>query len=192
MKRFLVSLTSLLLAAGPVFAQEKGAPAPTGPLVVNGGLMIWTIIVFGLLLLTLRKFAWPAILGAVRAREEALERQIAEAERNRAESAALLEQHKKLLADGRSQAQTMLAEARALAEKDRAAAIERTHQEQEELLDRARREIGAERERAVEELRREAVDLSLAAASKLIGQRLTGEADRKLVESYLSSLEGAR
>jgi F-type H+-transporting ATPase subunit b len=192
MKRILWLVPLMFLSSAPVFAQEQGAPAPSGPLVVNGGLMIWTIVVFILLMIVLRRFAWPAILGAVRAREEALERQIAEAEKNRAESAALLEQHKKLIVDARAQTQTMLAEAKTVAEKERAAAIERTRQEQEELLDRARREIAAERDRAVEELRREAVDLSLAAASKLIGQRLTSDTDRKLVENYLASLEGAR
>ena len=163
--------------------------APSGPLVVNGGLMIWTIVVFVLLLLVLRKFAWPVILGAVKAREAALEQQIAEAEKNRAESAALLEQHKKLLADARSQGQQMLVEAKSVAEKERAAAMERTRQEQADLLDRARRDITAEKEKAILELKREAVDLSLAAASRLIGERMTTDTDRKLVESYLSSLE---
>jgi F-type H+-transporting ATPase subunit b len=166
--------------------------APSGPLVVNGGLMIWTIVVFVLLLLVLRKFAWPVILGAVKAREAALEQQIAEAEKNRAESAALLEQHKKLLAEARSQGQAMLAEAKGVAEKERAAAMERTRQEAAELLERARRDIGAEKDRAILELKREAVDLSLAAASRLIGQRMNNESDRKLVESYLSSLESSK
>jgi F-type H+-transporting ATPase subunit b len=153
--------------------QEHGAEgaAASGPLVVNGGLMIWTVVVFVLLMLILRKFAWPVILGAVKAREAALEQQIADAEKNRAESAALLEQHRKLLADARSQGQALLAEAKAVAEKERAAAMERTRQEQADLLERARRDIGAEKDRAILELKREAVDLSLAAASRLIGQR---------------------
>ncbi|HTC24695.1 MAG TPA: F0F1 ATP synthase subunit B [Gemmatimonadales bacterium] len=181
-----LALAATLVGAGPVVADEGQA---SGPLVVNGGLMIWTLVVFTLLFLVLRRFAWPALLGAVEAREKRLEEQIAEAERNRAESAKLLEQHKKLLADGRSQATALLAEARAAAERERALALEKTRQEQEELLERARREIASERERAVVELRREAVDLSLAAASKLIGERLTAESDRKLIESYLATLE---
>jgi F-type H+-transporting ATPase subunit b len=75
-----------------------------------------------------------------------------------------------------------------VAEKERALAIEKTKQEQEELLARARREIAAERDTALAELRREAVDLSLAAASKLIEKRLDGETDRKLVQEFLSTL----
>ena len=83
-------------------------------------------------------------------------------------------------------------DARSAAEKERAHALEKTKQEQEELLDRARREIASERDRAVEELRREAVDLSLAAAGKLIGERLDSDTDRKLIESYLATLEQDR
>lgn len=166
--------------------QEEHA---AGPLTVEGGLMLWTIVVFLLLLAILKKFAWPAVLGAVEAREKALEEQLAEAERNRTEAAALLAEHKKLVADAKSQAHAVMAETRALAEKERAVALEKTKQEQSELLDRARREIASERDRAVADLRREAVDLSLAAASKLIGERLGSDTDRKLVTDYLATLD---
>jgi F-type H+-transporting ATPase subunit b len=164
----------------------------SGPLTIDFGLMFWTVIVFILLLLVLRKFAWPAVLGAVEAREKALDEQIAEAERNRAEAARLLEEHRKLVADAKAQAHGIVVEARQLAEKERAVAMEKTKQEQEELLARARREIATERDRAVSDLRREAVDLSLAAASKLIGERLGTDTDRKIVSDYLASLDGGR
>src|SRR6476661_8192271 len=124
-----------MLHAALLALQEEHTP---GPLSVDPGLMIWTIVVFVALLLILKRFAWPAILGAVEAREQALE-------------------------------------------KERAVAMEKTKQEQDELLQRARREIASERDRAVADLRREAVDLSLAAASKLIGKRLDSETDKKIV-----------
>ena len=164
----------------------------SGPLTVEGGLMLWTVVIFLLLLLILKRFAWPAVLGAVEAREQALEQQLAEAERSRAEAAKLLEEHKRLLGDAKTQAHAIVLEARQLAEKERAVAMEKVKQEQEELLARARREIAAERDRAVAELRREAVDLSLAAASKLIEKRLDSETDQKLVLEYLASLDAQR
>jgi F-type H+-transporting ATPase subunit b len=164
----------------------------SGPLTVDGGLMLWTVLVFLLLLAILKRFAWPAVLGAVEAREAALERQLAEAEQNRAEAAKLLEEHRKLVADAKAQAHGLLVEARQLSEKERAVALQKTKQEQEELLARARREIATERDRAVADLRREAVDLSLAAASKLVGERLGTETDRKIVSDYLATLEGGR
>src|SRR5918992_2944155 len=128
---------------------------PSGPLTVEGGLMIWTIVVFLLLLAILRKFAWPAILGAVEAREQALERQLAEAARDREQAAALLAEHQKLIAEAKSQAHAIIVEARNVGEKDRALSIEKTRQEQEELLARARREIAGERDSAGAGLRRE-------------------------------------
>ncbi len=190
MKKSLWLTFVLALAAVPAAgAQEEHAASP---LTVEFGLMFWTLVVFVLLLIVLKKFAWPAILGAVEAREAALEQQIAEAERNRAESAKLLEEHKQLVADAKAQAHGIVLDARQLSEKERAVALEKSKQEQEEMLARARREIGAERDRAVADLRREAVDLSLAAASKLVGQRLDGEADRKIVLDYLASVDGGR
>src|SRR4051812_28860514 len=175
-----------MLNAVTLLVQEEHA---SGPLTVEGGLMLWTVLVFVLLLLILKKFAWPAILGAVEAREQALERQLAEAERARAEAAKLLEEHKRLVADAKAQAHGIVVEARQLAEKERAVALEKTKQEQEEALARARREIAAERDRAIADLRREAVDLSLAAASKLVGSRLDSETDRRIVSEYLSTLD---
>jgi F-type H+-transporting ATPase subunit b len=177
-------MLSLIIQAHAPAAQEHAS----GPLTVEGGLMLWTVFIFLLLLAILKKFAWPAILGAVEAREKALERQLAEAARDRELAAALLAEHQKLIAEAKTQAHAVIVEARTVAEKERALAIEKTKQEQEELLARARREIGAERDRAVAELRREAVDLSLAAASKLIEKRLDTETDRKLVQEFLSTL----
>ncbi|HKT59335.1 MAG TPA: F0F1 ATP synthase subunit B [Gemmatimonadales bacterium] len=178
-----------MLYASLLTFQEEHTP---GPLSVDPGLMIWTVVIFVALLLILKRFAWPAILGAVEARERALEEQLAEAERNRAEAAQLLAEHKKLMGDAKAQAHAIVLEARQLAEKERAVAMEKTRQEQDELLQRARREIAAERDRAMTDLRREAVELSLAAASKLIGERLSTDTDRKIVADYLASLDTGR
>jgi F-type H+-transporting ATPase subunit b len=178
-----------MLHAALLALQEEHTP---GPLSVDPGLMIWTVVVFVALLLILKRFAWPAILGAVEAREQALEQQLADAERSRAEAAKLLAEHKQLMSEAKAQAHAIVVEARQLAEKERAVAMEKTKQEQEELLQRARREIATERDRAVAELRREAVDLSLSAASKLIGERLSSDTDRKIVSEYLASLDAGR
>ncbi len=183
-----LAMPALLAGASPLAAAEGAGGG--GLLTVDAGLMVWTLIVFGLLLLLLKRFAWPVVLGAVEAREKKLEEQIAETARNRDESAALLAEQRKLLADARGEAQQIVAAAKVLSEKERAVAIEKTRHEQEDLLARARREIQAEQEKAVAQLRREAVDLSLAAAAKLIGERLDGDADRKLVTAYLGTLGG--
>jgi F-type H+-transporting ATPase subunit b len=169
--------------------QEGGHTGPVSPFEVNFGLFLWTWVVFLGLLFLLKKFAFPAIFKMTEDRERAIARQLEEAEKANTEARALLEENRKLLAQARTQAQALVAEAKSASEKERAAAIEKTRQEQDELLARARRDIADERDKAVVELRREAVDLSLAAAAKLIGQRLDSGADRALVESYLASLE---
>ena len=169
-------------------AQEGGA----GPLTVDGGLVIWTLVVFGLLLLILRRTAWPVLLAAVRERERRLEEQLAQAQRDRTEAAALLEEHKRLVARAKAEAQELLAKAKAVADKERATLLARAREEYEELLARARKDIEEEREKAILALRREAVDLSIAAASKLLEAQLDNEANRRLVTEYLATLEPQR
>lgn len=179
-------MTMLLLLAQEGEHAAGGGPTPFA---VNFGLFFWTWLVFLALLFLLRKFAFPAILKATEERERKIAKQLDEAEQANTEGKRLLEENRRLLTEARSQSQAMLAEAKSTAEKERASAIEKTRHEQDDLLARARRDIAAERDKAVVELRREAVDLSLAAAAKLIGQRLDSAADRSLVEGYLASLE---
>jgi F-type H+-transporting ATPase subunit b len=174
-------LPALLIAA------EGGGPA--SPFEVNFGLFFWTWLVFITLYLLLKRFAWPAIVKATEEREQAIARQLEEAETLNAEAATHVAEQQKLLSEARTQGQQLLADAKHAADRERSAAVEKTKQEQEALLDRAKRDIAAEREKAIRALREEAVDLSLAAASKLIEQRLDSDGDRKLVLSYLGSLE---
>lgn len=169
-------------------AEESLLPAPFQ---VNLGLIIWTWIVFIGLFLLLRKYAFPPIIRLTEERERKIASQLKGAEKANAEAQAALAEHKELLAGSRQEATALLAEAKSVAQKERERLLEKTREDQKQLLDRARREIEAERDRAVTELRREAVDLSLAAASKLIRERLDSDADRKLVEDYLRTLGSA-
>ena len=177
----------MFLLPAMLFAAEGGGPV--SPFEVNFGLFFWTWLVFIVLYLLLKRFAWPAIVKATEEREQAIARQLEEAETLNAEAATHLAEQQKLLGEARTQGQQLLADAKHAADRERSAAVEKTKQEQEALLDRAKRDIAAEREKAIRALRVEAVDLSLAAASKLIEQRLDSDGDRKLVLSYLGSLE---
>ena len=182
----------MLLTLLAVIQEEAAHAGPASPFEINPGLSIWTVVVFIALMVVLSKYAYPAILKDTEDRERTIARQLEEAEKANTEARALLEENRKLLAQARTQAQSLVAEAKAASEKERTAAIEKTRHEQDELLARARRDIAAERDKALTDLRREAVDLSLAAAGKLIAQRLDSNADRALVESYLASLEKAK
>jgi F-type H+-transporting ATPase subunit b len=94
-----------------------------------------------------------------------------------------------MLAEAKDQAHELVTQAKSIGEKEREQLLARAREEQEEILERAKREIDAERDRALADLRREAVDLSLAAAAKLIQSKLDDESDRKIVEQYLATLE---
>lgn len=166
-----------------LLAAEGGG---SGPFSVNPGLILWTWVVFLVFLFFFRKTFWVTIVSRAEEREKTIAGQLAEAERMNTEAKALLAEQQKASAEARGAAQSLLAEARAAAEKERAHGVEKGRQEQEALLERARRDIAAERDKALVELRREAVDLALGAAAKVIGQRLDGEADRKLVLDYLA------
>ena len=159
------------------------------PFSINTGLIFWTIVVFGILLALLWRFGWPALLKTVEDRERRIQQQIEEAERARTEAARLLEEHKRTIATAKAEAQEVLAKAKALADKERETLLAKARQEYEQLLERARHEIAAEKEKAIVELRREAVDLSIAAASKLLQAQLDSETNRKLVLEYLAQLE---
>lgn len=186
MRSSLLALALLSLTAAPAFAAEAGAKP--GLLDPHLGLMTWTIIVFVLLLGGLWKFAWGPILEAVNGREQALRDAMAAAERDRAEAAKLVAEQKAAIEAARNEAQRYIAEGRATAEAMRDEMLESTRTQQAELLERARKEIESEKAKAIDELRKEAVDLALAGAGKLIGQKLDGASDRALVEQYLGSL----
>ncbi|MDQ3556128.1 MAG: F0F1 ATP synthase subunit B [Gemmatimonadota bacterium] len=181
-------LASLLLltTASPAFAAEEG-----GLLAINSGLMVWTVVIFLVVLGVLYKLAYPSILGAVEARERAIEEMIAAAARDRAAAEAVLAEHRSQLEQSRVQAQEVLAESRTAAERAREQMLTETRREQEEMLLRARREIDQERDRAVEAVRREAVEIAMAAAEKLIGRNLSGDDNRRLVLEYLGELDGS-
>lgn len=177
------------MTLGMLAVLAEGGEGGGGPFAVNPGLIIWTWVVFLAFLFFFRKTFWVTIVSRAEEREKTIAAQLAQAETMNAEARKLLDEQKKATAEARSAAQTMLAEARAAAEKERAQGLEKAKHEQDALLDRARRDIAAEKDRALADLRREAVDLAIGAASKVIGQRLDGEQDRKIVLDYLATVE---
>ena len=165
------SAVALLLIAAPAYAQEAEAAAKPSLLTPSGGLMFWTLIIFAIVFFILSKFAFGPITAAVQAREAALEAAIASAQADRDAAAKLLEEHKKNIENARNEAQRFIAEGRATAESMKSEMLEATKKQQDEMLQRARRDIETEKTKAIESLRKEAVDLALAGASKAIEAR---------------------
>lgn len=180
-----LALLLVPLFATPAVAQEGGL------LDVNEGLMIWTIIIFLIVLFMLYKYAYPPILGAVEAREARIEELLTAAQRDREEAQALLEEQRAKHEELRTQVQEMVAEGKTAGERLREEIIAEARGEQQAILERARREIDQETERALAELKAQAVDLAIAAASKLVQKDLDQEGNRRLVRDYLDRLETA-
>ncbi len=174
----------------PLFAFTAAAAGEgaAGPFSINGGLIIWTLVIFGLLMFILAKTAWPAILRQVEEREARIREQLAAAEQANADAQRILAEYQAQVAGARAEAQDIVAAGREAGERLREELLAKGRTEQEELLERARREIALERDRALAELRREAVELSLAAATRVLERNVDTEADRKLVNDYLNSI----
>lgn len=156
---------------------------------VDFGLSVWTLLTFATLLFILAKFAWKPLLGALDAREKSIQDNIDEAKRQRDEADALLAQYREQLAEGRRQAQVVVAESRAAAETLRKELEAKAREETQTMLANARREIEREREAAVEAVRRESVDVAIAVASRLLGERLDAGRDRQLAMDYIDDLD---
>ena len=192
MRLRILSYTGLLTVANAAiaFAQEHGAEGgETFALTdIRFNLMLYTLITFLATFWVLKKFAFPKMFAAVEAREKALEEAIEGAKRDREAAAQLLVQHNAQLEAGRVEAQKFIADARGIAEKMKADMLEQTKKEQGELLERAKRDIEGERDKAIAQLRREAVELAILGASKVIEENLDSDKNRKMVETYLSSI----
>ncbi len=186
MRILFLNIALLALAPVPALAQESGEKVNL--LSPSGGLMLWTLIIFAVLLWILSRYAFKPMLAAVEAREKSLQDALDKAKHDREEAERVLAEQRSALEAARAEAQRLIVEGRVTAEKLRTDLLEQTHQQQQEMLDRARRDIETEKEKAILALRREAVDLALAGAGKVIERNLDTDANRKLVETFLGSL----
>jgi F-type H+-transporting ATPase subunit b len=178
----------ILLVASPAALLAQEAEHTRQFMKPDSGLMIWTLIIFVILMFVLSRFAFGPLTAAVRSREQTLQAALDSAKRDRDEAAKVLADTQAQLEAARGEAQKIIADGRAVGEKLRTEMLEQTRKEQADVLDRARREIQNEKTKAIGELRREAVDLALAGASKVIEQNLESPKNRHLVETYLASL----
>lgn len=181
-----IILPGVILGFTP--AALRAAEDGPGLFDVNLGLSLWTVLIFGALLLLLRRFAWGPILEQVQAREDRIQNALDESRESREEAQKLLEEHKAQLADARRQASEIVAEARNAGQEVRKDIEEKARDEARQIVESARREVQREKDAALAELRKESVDLALAAAAKLMKERLDTERDRELVVNYLESV----
>ena len=167
--------------------QHEAAESP-GVFNLAANVSFWTVVIFLLLLFLLAKFAFPPILGYAAAREARIQDALDQARRDREEAHRIMEQQREALQQARAEGQHLIADAHKAAELVRRELLDRAGAEQNELIQRAKMEIDAERERAIDSLRREAVELAVAGASRLVERRLDTQEDRRIVADFLASI----
>ncbi|MEA2209462.1 MAG: F-type H+-transporting ATPase subunit b [Solirubrobacteraceae bacterium] len=153
------------------------------------GLMVWTLLVFGLTLVLLSKLAFPRISEALERRKRSIEESIDTAERTRTEADQILAEYRERLKEARAQAEEIVQRARQTADAHEHEAKERGQQIVTEASERAQRDIEAATKRALDDIRREVADLTVMATEKVTRKALDPDDQKRLVEEALSELD---
>ena len=166
-----------------------GLLASSGLIKVVPGLMIWTIVCFLITLFVLKRYAFGPIQKMLDERRERIRRAIEEAEHARTEARRLLEEHKALIGQARSQSEDILAEARKVAESMARRVKEETEADRHRRLEETKRQIEAETHRALQQIRTEVAELTLIATAKVTGKVLEDADHKRLIEDAISDLD---
>ncbi len=182
----------MLATLTTVFAVEAGGDEGGSFLVSpNVGLMLWTLLVFFISFLLLRKLAFPRIAEALDRRQRAIEESIESAERTKTEADRLLAEYRERLAEARGQADEIVTRARRDGEQVEADIVAKGRAEREQLLEQTRRDIQVETQRAIQQIRNEVADLTVLATEKVTRKSLNAADQRRLVDEALSELDFA-
>lgn len=169
---------------------EVPAHAEASPDVINvaPSMLILTWITFGIVCFVLYKVAWKPILAALEKREETIRQAQADAERIKKELLQIEESRMQKMLEAEAKAKELIGQAREAATQA-AQAIESKAQEQSKLMvENAEREIEAAHDKAISSIRREAAELSIALAGKLIEENLDDQKNRALVDKLINRI----
>jgi F-type H+-transporting ATPase subunit b len=178
----------LVFAQAESHGEEEGGSFLVSP---NVGLMIWTLLVFGICAFVLAKYVFPRIGEALDRRQKAIEESIDAAEHTRREADEILAEYRERLAEARGQADEIVSRARKTGEAAENEILADARTKREEMMEQTRRDIEAETRRAIQEIRAEVADLTVLATEKVTRKSLTDADQRKLVEDALAELDFA-
>jgi F-type H+-transporting ATPase subunit b len=175
------ALAPLLLAAE---AQGGGG----GLTDINLGLTVWTVVLFALFAFVLAKLGWGPILKVVEEREKSVRDAVEGAHRANAEAQALLAQHREMLRDASREREEIVKKALQESDRIKADLTAQARAASDQMIQRAKQQIEREKAQAVLELRTQVADLAIEAASKIVETSPTPEAQRKLVDDFITEL----
>lgn len=157
------------------------------------GLMIWTIISFGVFLLLMWRVALGPILDMLDKRKQTIEENLKKAEEAREEAERLFAEYQKKLEEARAEAQQIVQESKKMAEKVKSDILEEARQEAEQIKQKAMKSIELERERALQELKEKAAELSVEIAGRILKRTISlkdhEELVREVIDEVVSSSE---
>jgi F-type H+-transporting ATPase subunit b len=177
-----------LIIAAAAEGEDEGGSFLVSP---DVGLMIWTLLVFGVSFWILGKYVFPRIAEALDRRQKAIEDSIDAAEQTRKEADSILAEYRERLAEARGQADEIVARARKTGEAAESEIVAEARAKREEMMEQTRRDIEAETRRAIQEIRAEVADLTVMATEKVTRKTLTDEDHKRLVEEALAELDFA-
>ena len=165
-------------------------PVASNPLIqVTPGLMIWTIVCFLIALFVLKRFAFGPIQKMIDARRDQIAASIAEADNARAEARELLEQHRSLIGQAKSESAEILADARKVGDAQLARVKEEAETDRVRRLEETRKQIEAETSRALDQIRTEVADLTVEATQRVVGKVLDTADQRRLIDEAIADLD---
>lgn len=156
------------------------------------GLYIWTIVTFLLLLWAFNKLAWTPLKAVLQAREASIEKALDDARTARAELEQVHAESRRMLDEARSQAGAILSETRADAGRLREELKARAQSEAQGMVSNAEKRIEQETALALQQIRAEAVEISVAIASKLLQRNVSAQDNERLIEETFKQLESTQ
>jgi F-type H+-transporting ATPase subunit b len=182
----LLTVAFLALAAAPLYAAEE---APLSPFAGNLGNAVWTLAIFLIVVVVLGKFAWGPVLSLLQEREAFIHRSLSDAKRDRDDAEARLKEYAAKLQSAQAEAVSIIEDARRDSERLREELRQRAKTESETIIRNAERQIELQTTRALQQIRQEAVDLSVSIASKLLQRNIAKEDNEKLIADALEQIE---
>ena len=174
-----------LAAPSLAFAEEESA-AGINILIPKLSEFIPALIAFLVIWFIFAKFAWPAVIGMLDKRQETIKNNLDEAEAAKIEAQQSLEEYKKQLADARREAAGIVDEARRAGEQVKADITAQAQAQADEMIAKAKKSIEKEKLAAIADLQASVADVSVAVAGRFIGEDLSDDAQRKLIEKYVA------
>jgi F-type H+-transporting ATPase subunit b len=153
------------------------------------GLFIWTIVTFLVLLALLARFAWRPLLDALEQRQNTIRRSLDDARQAKEELQRLQVESARILAEARGEAAGIISSTRADAARFADEMKQKARSDAETIVRNAQREIDNQTARAVQSIRREAIDLSVAVAAKILRRDMSPADNERLVDDTIREMQ---